>query len=213
MAIGDFPGIPQKYIPRLRVLMEKLDNHELTMKEIGGHALSSLGRVRIDSEGISIQGDFGFIRFEPSEFRALVDSLLNVIDYLPMLKDKELLIKFGEEIYRIKLGLRTKILPAGVWELSEEGTPGIEIINGMTAATSLLSYLIGDMDGVVDLKEKGFKIYRLEEFVGWSVDWEAFSKFINMAVPALVLTTKGVADRVQGPAMQLWDELLTRCGV
>jgi len=213
MALGNLPGIPHEYYPRIGTLIQKLDDQELTLKEVGDNILCSLGRIRIDSRGISVSGDFGRIRFGPSEFRAIIDSVLNFIDYYPLLRDKELLIKQGNDIGKIKLGLLMRMVPSHLWESNNEKIPMIEIVSGLKSILSVLSYLIGDMDGVIDLGEKGFRIYRLEELLGWSADWQGFSRLMNVAIPALALTTREVADSVAGPTAELLDDILKRCGV
>ena len=213
MALGNLPGIPQQYIPRFRQLLQKLNSHDLTFTEISNNIMSALGRVRIDAEGITLAGTFGRTGAGPSELRAMVESILNLIDYLPILKDKELLVKKEGNITKIKLGLPVNIIPSGVWELEDEKIPVIEIIDGVKAMASILSYIIGDLDEVIDLQEKGFKIYRFEDMVGWTPDWQWFAKLINIVVPALSLTTREVTDSVGGPAADLWDDILKRCGV
>jgi hypothetical protein len=213
MALGNLPGIPQQYYPRIGALIRKLEDRELTPKEVGDHILRSLGKIRIDSEGISVSGDFGRLGFGPPELRAIIDSVLNLIDTFPILRDKELLIKQGNKIGKIKLGLLMRMVPSNLWESNNEKIPMVEIVSDVKSIVSLLSYLIGEMDGVIDLAEKGVRVYRLEELLGWSADWQEFSKLLNVAIPALALTTKEVADRVSDSATALYDDILKRCGV
>ena len=95
MALGNLPGLPQKYNSRFRELIQKLKNEEMTLAEVGENILKASGRIRIDSEGINISGDFGNIQLGPPELRAIFDTALNIIEYLPILKDKQLLVKKG----------------------------------------------------------------------------------------------------------------------
>ena len=106
-----------------------------------------------------------------------------------------------------------KVRPADIWELEDENIPIIEIIDGKRALMSVFSYIINDLDNVIDMQEKGLRIYRFEQLVDWSTGWEGFAKMMNVTIPALALTTREFSEKISGPLNNLWDDFLSRCGV
>lgn len=220
MAIGDIPKIPSEQLPRFRELIEKVRDDEIAPEAIRDAVLSVMGTVRIDASGISMKGDFGSVDFYPDEFKAMTASLLELIDFLPVLKNREFLVKKGDDIQKIKLGLTIKKSPATPADLDNESYPMVEFEDhgDDTGDNKMLDFITAaffqDIDGTLDMPEGGYKIHRLEEFAGWFGEgWGTFARLLNINVAALPLTSKGTLDRIGAAVPAFWDDVLKRCGV
>ncbi len=211
MSIGDLPKIPDEYRPRIQQLNTKLGKEELTVIELLDHVMTVLGRVRINAEGIQVWGEFGRTGLTGAEFRALMLSMEKGIDFSMRYRGREILIKQGSKINRIRIDFNMKKRPASAAEIADPALPMIEWMppdaNGQDTS---------DHGGEEELKNKKIqiKVHRMEALAGWLGDgWEEFARMLEIGLPALALTQKSTMDRIGESVPGLLDAILKRCGV
>ena len=134
---------------------------------------------------------FGSVNLNADEFKAIMASMTEFIDFLPVLKNREFLIKKGNDIKKIKLGLIPKKTKATIEDINNESYPMVEFNDHEKAAgdnkmLELVSCFFQGLDGTIDLPEAGYKVHRLEEFAGWFGDgWETFARLLSILMNIL----------------------------
>ncbi|MBN1288311.1 MAG: hypothetical protein JXA49_01575 [Actinobacteria bacterium] len=224
MAIGDIPKFPEELKPRGNKLIRMLEENSLSGSELLENVLATLGAVKIGANGLKIAGDFGSFEISASDFKALAESMEKMLDYLPSLlkrlKDRELYIKAGDEVTKIKIGIPPKKIPSYLKEVEKTESPVIEMPARSDSGKAqgflfnMFASYIGDKDDSSSGKMIDAKIRRADELVGWLGEgWDFLVQILEIATPAVQLTTKETLDKLGESYAAFWDELFRRCGV
>ncbi|MBN2168575.1 MAG: hypothetical protein JW738_04970 [Actinobacteria bacterium] len=237
MSLGDVPKFPRKYKLRGDKLVEKLEQSEITMKEVLDNIFSTLGMLTIDSGGIKVTGKFGAFEVDPEIYEVMNDSIDGMMAYMmksaveivrrrmAMLsrerEDRKVYLKFGDRIFRFT----PHTLYVGVWkategEIADTRFPLIEIIptekllnEGIPIADLFESYISNR--GLPVLGDyMSLKIYRPEKLVEWfDLSWEEAGEMMGMILPMMALARKETLDKLGASYPAFWDDVFTKCGV
>ncbi len=215
MTTGYSPGIPRETITQIRELMQKFKGDDLSPENISQHVFSAMGKIRMDTDGINIIGDFGSMGLDSDEFKAVTEALLNLIDFLPELKGKEFIVKKGDDINKIRLGLIPKKYPITHMDANDHRFAMIEFDPEKTGSKSMVSvvmnYFSHRMANGSSTKEPGFKIHRIEEFGGWFESWKEFADMMKVSIPMLSLTKMRTIKRISASIPAFLSDVLNRC--
>ncbi|MCP4682880.1 MAG: hypothetical protein GY864_11150, partial [Desulfobacterales bacterium] len=216
MTTGYSPGIPGETISQIKELIKEIKGKDLSSKEISQHIFSTMGKIRMDTDGINIIGDFGRMGLDSDEFKAATEAFLNLIDFLPELKGKEFIVKRGDDINKIRLGLIPKKCPATHMDANDDRFPMVEFDADKSDSESMLGIVAKHFSQRIangpDTKEPGFKIHRIEEFAGWFKTWNEFSSMIMVGIPILSLTKMRTVKRISASIPAFLSDVLNRCG-
>ncbi len=196
MATGDIPKIPHEYKLRMKELSAKIKAGEITPEEVRDKALTVLGKVKIDAEGVLIKGDYG--RFEVDEriITAAQEFLMYAYELVPKLLGKAFLIKKGDDFKKIVIGFGLMSSSASEKDIKNSGLPIVEYVQDPLT------------------EKKKIKIHRIEEFAGWlGEDWEGGALMFKLAIPLSDLLTKEVLDKLNDSMEPFCDLVLKECGV
>jgi len=216
MAVGDIPGIPKEHIPRAQRLVERLRNNEITLEAVRDNALSTLGRMRVSSSGVTVTGEAGVFELDAGSLKALLGAMKKAVETVPLFMGKELYLKEGSKITHLKIGLRMKKRSATESEIKSSTLPVIEFdpkISSKDSIINAIEYRVQGLGGTIPSPPPRFKIRRMEELAGWFKGWEDLAKVMRIAVPAVPLTTKSVLDKLGEPVPAFSDLVLKKCGV
>lgn len=223
MAIGDIPKFPREYKPRGDKLIRMIQEDEISIQDVLTCVLSTMGKVSVDSNGMVITGSFGSFRINSGDFVALMESVNRMMDYMPTLlkgvMGHEVFMKVGEKVTRLKIKIPPKVVSSSIREIKESNIPSLEmpqsVVYGRPCGLlfEIFAAYIGD-----HLPPNGklinLKVRRAEELVDWLGEgWEFLTHMIDIAIPALQLTTKQSLDRLGESYAAFWDEILSKCGV
>ena len=126
MAITDFPKIPDDLNQRIGELTNKVKKSEISQEDVIRKTFTALGKTRIDHTGIKTSGQFGEIGFDSDDLKAMIESGKYGMELASVLYGKEFLIKAGNKIEKIKLGLPFKTIIDHISENDQETLPIIE---------------------------------------------------------------------------------------
>ena len=196
MALADIPKIPEEYYPRIENLQKKIEASETNVEAVIANALSVLGKVRISGNGIRAEGDYGVFEVDERALIALRDFLSYSCELLPRLFGKSFLIKQGDDIRKIKVGLGIKKCRATEQDIQNCRLPIVEFLRD------------------TQKKRTRINIHRLEEFAGWlGNDWRRGSLIFRIAAPFSELLTKEILDKLGYSLPSYIDQFLKKCGV
>lgn len=220
MAIGDIPSVPRQYYPRFQALIKQVRDGDIALDKVRTNILTTLGRVKINQDGIKAQGDFGTLVLDSEGLGAILDTIKTAAEAWPIFKGRELLLKKDGKVMKYRIGFPVKKTKASHADLVNPALPMVEFIEKppikeKRPSIGFLAYIIEDEEGGGDNMSSGpVKIHRLEEMAGWMGEgWENFSRLLGIGIPALPLTRKRVLDRLNESVPAFWDKVLTKCGV
>ena len=219
MSIFDFPNIPDDLVTRVTELGSKIKNREIPKETIIQQALEAMGRVRIDNEGIHLAGGFGKMEFDSYDFKSMIESLTNLVEFIYILDGKQFLVQCDKKIEKITLGLPPKTEEVKRLTEKDEELALVEFepdASGNYPEKRLqvvLNYLKDRYGAQLNIRHPGFKIHRIEEFAGWMKDWKEFAIMMNITFSLTELTTKRKIMQTGESAFQLAGDILNRCGV
>lgn len=237
MAMEDVPKFPRKYKPRGDRLVQRLEQNEISVREILNNIFSALGNLTFDSSGIRIEGEFGSFAMGSEFYDAMIGSVDRMIDYtmgmaselikrrLSMVfKEREehvIYLKLGGQMFRF----RAHPLFVGVVRVKEEEIntteyPLIEIIptekllNGGNPTLEIFKWYISNRDLPSMDDYLSVKLYRIDQVPDWfEYSWEDAADMLDMVLPMTDLMAKETLDRLGESYPEFWDDVFTKCGV
>lgn len=223
MAIGDIPKFPREFRPRGDKLIQLIQEGEISSRDVLNNAISTMGKISIGSHGIEITGSYGSFEIDSDDFAALMESVNKMVDFMPTLlrgvMGHELIMKVGDRVTKLQIKIPPRVVPSSTGEIRETDIPSLEmpgpVVYGKPCGP-ILEFFASYIGEYLPPNGKliNVKIRRAEELVGWLGEgWDFLAKVIDVAVPALQLTSKQSMDRLGKFYAAFWDELFKKCGV
>ena len=241
MSLEDLPQFPKKYKPRGDVLIQRVQRKEISINEVINTLFSVMKKLRIDSSGVNVIGDFGSMGVDSKVYVAMNQSLDKMVPYImyvgmeiikrrissvykPSEEPQKIYLRFGDRIIRLTIKAFI-IIPAFVTEKEMRDTkyPVIEIIprekliSGGNPLLDLFMWYIGSLDLPAWTEYVDVKIHRPEQIVEFMdlviTSWADMGDMLELVLPMTALMTKETMDRLAESYPAFWDEVFTRFGV
>lgn len=225
VAFKDIPMFPREFKPRGDRLIQMMQEHKISGPDVLNNVLSTLGTLRVSSNGIEITGSFGSFVIDSLDFNGLMETVNRSVDWMPVLLKRlnghQLIIRVGDKVTKLTLKIPPRREPSSMREIEESDLPAIELPSpgqGPDPSELLLklfALLISNQDLTsFDSKPIDFKFRRYEEMLDWLGEgWQFAEEGIDIALPSLRLLSKQTMDRLGEDYPAFWDEVLRKCGV
>ena len=193
MGLGEFPRLPDGYIPRVEKLVQEIKEGKLSVGDAQRKAV-------LDAAMDLLQA---LMAVAPVELIELAPYSLSIF---PPLIGKELFIRVRDVgIFKARVGLLPKVIeltPTTVEEIKADPIPGIEL------DLDVISLMLQGFPGVSSIVSEGLvRIYGAEVLATW------FSDTTGLMVSLMALTRKEIMDSIEEPFISAVDELLVEYGV
>jgi hypothetical protein len=193
MGLGEFPRLPDGYIPRVEKLVQEIKEGRLSVGDAQKKAMLNASMDLLQA----------LIAVAPAELIELVPYSLSIF---PPLIGKELFIRVRDVgIFKARVGMLPKVIeliPTTIEEIKADPIPGIDL------DLDIIPLILQSFPGVSSIFSEGLiKIYGVEVLATW------FSDTVGLMVSFLALTRKEIMDSIEEPFISAVDELLVGYGV
>lgn len=241
MSFEDLPQFPKKFKPRGDVLIQKMERNEITTNEVINTVFSVMKKLRIDSSGVSVTGDFGSMVMNSKVYDILNQSLDKIVPYVMYWamefvkrristigknqdQPQQIYIKFGERIVKFTF-YAFMVVPmfASEQEIRTTNQPIVEIIpgqrlmNGGNPVLDAFKWYIGSAEFPPITDYIDMKVHRPElvvEFMDLLItSWADIGDVLELIVPMSALITRESLEKLSASYEDFWDEVFIRFGV